>query len=281
MTQRPDIPFFDLFGETGGFPDTVHCERIWDRARLHDWVISPHRHAEITQVFFMRQGHAEVRIDGRDATLDDGQFLLIPVQIVHGFEFQKLSEGLVLSFPAPVLAGMRPTSPGLAARLSRPVVGAASDTLVTLSDQLVAAFARPGPYRANLLVSLAQALLAEICALAPTEEAAAPGGAKMMALDRLIAEHLAEGWRAGDYAAALSITPGHLTRICHAATGLSASRYIEGKVMTEASRMLAFTQVPVAEVGYRLGFADPAYFSRRFRALRGQSPSDYRGRFVG
>ncbi|WP_353475646.1 helix-turn-helix domain-containing protein (plasmid) [Salipiger sp. H15] len=281
MTLRPGIPLFDLFGETGGFPDTVHCERIWDRARLHDWVISPHRHAEITQVFFMRQGHAEVRIDGVSRTLDDGQFLLIPVQIVHGFEFQKQSEGLVLSFPAPVLASMRPASAALAARLARPVIGAASEALVALSDELVAGFARPGPYRANLLVALAQAILAEICALAPEEEDAAPGGPRMVALDALIAAHLAEGWRAGDYAAALAITPGHLTRLCHAATGLSASRYIEGKVMTEASRLLAFTQIPVAEVGYRLGFSDPAYFSRRFRSLRGQSPSDYRARFMG
>ncbi|NDW00479.1 helix-turn-helix domain-containing protein [Salipiger sp. PrR002] len=281
MTLRAQIPQFDLFGETGGFPDTVHCERIWDRARLHDWVISAHRHAEITQVFFMRKGHAEVQIDGQTQRLDDGQFLLIPVRIVHGFEFTRLSEGLVLSFPAPVLAAMRPTSPALSAQLSRPVIGEASARFERLAGDLLAAFSEPGPFRANLLVALAHAILAEIGTLTPPEEESATGSAKMQALDRLIAQHMATGWRAGDYASALSITPGHLTRLCHAATGLSASRYIEGKVMTEASRMLAFTQIPVAEIGYRLGFSDPAYFSRRFRALRGQSPSDYRARFVG
>lgn len=49
--------------------------------------------------------------------------------------------------------------------------------------------------------------------------------------------------------------------------------------LTEARRLLAFTLLPVAEIGYRLGFPDPAYFSRRFRAATGESPSVYRARF--
>ncbi|MEF9606167.1 helix-turn-helix transcriptional regulator, partial [Paracoccus sp. PXZ] len=79
---------------------------------------------------------------------------------------------------------------------------------------------------------------------------------------------------------ALSITPGHLNRICRAATGESASRHIEKAVMTEASRLLAFTRLSVAEIGYRLGFSDPSYFSRRFRVMTGQSPTTYRDRFT-
>lgn len=74
-------------------------------------------------------------------------------------------------------------------------------------------------------------------------------------------------------------TPGHLNRLCQAALGTSASRHIEALTMTEARRLLAFTRLTVAEVGYRLGFADPSYFSRRFRAETGESPSAYRARF--
>ncbi|WP_239017514.1 AraC family transcriptional regulator [Paenirhodobacter huangdaonensis] len=37
----------------------------------------------------------------------------------------------------------------------------------------------------------------------------------------------------------------------------------------------------MAEIGYRLAFDDPAYFSRRFRAVRGLTPSDYRAQFSG
>ena len=66
--------------------------------------------------------------------------------------------------------------------------------------------------------------------------------------------------------------------LCRGATGRSASQQIETARMTEAARLLAFTRMSAAEIGYRLGFEDPSYFSRRFRAVRGETPTDYRSR---
>jgi AraC family transcriptional regulator, transcriptional activator of pobA len=37
----------------------------------------------------------------------------------------------------------------------------------------------------------------------------------------------------------------------------------------------------VQEVGFALGYDDPAYFARAFRRLSGLSPSDYRARLEG
>jgi AraC family transcriptional regulator, transcriptional activator of pobA len=92
---------------------------------------------------------------------------------------------------------------------------------------------------------------------------------------------MADGWGAADYAAALAMTPGQLSRICRAAAGTGAAAYIETATLTEACRLLAFTRMPVAEVGYRLGYADPSYFSRRFRARLSETPTDYRARIAG
>ncbi|MEF9604548.1 hypothetical protein O4J55_20295 [Paracoccus sp. PXZ] len=36
MGLSSQIPGFTLFGETSALPDLVPCERIRDRARLHD-----------------------------------------------------------------------------------------------------------------------------------------------------------------------------------------------------------------------------------------------------
>ena len=46
--------------------------------------------------------------------------------------------------------------------------------------------------------------------------------------------------------------------------------------MQEARRLLAYTLMDVAEVGYRLGYEDPSYFSRAFRRETGLSPSAFR-----
>ncbi|MBT9385056.1 helix-turn-helix domain-containing protein [Pseudooceanicola sp. CBS1P-1] len=282
MMRTDLIPAFTLFGETGAFPDVIHCERIWDRARLHDWVISPHRHHEMVQVFFMRQGAAKVRLDGRDSGLQDGDFLFVPAGIVHAFQFRKGCEGLVLSFPATVIAGMARASGDLGQALRAPFSGQAPDFAVTLMDEIAQQFASSGTFRATRLVALAHALFATLAADQPQDPApASPADLRMRAFEAQVAAHLGEGWRVADHARALGITPGHLTRICRAATGLSASRYLETAVMTEAARLLAFTRINAAEIGYRLGFEDPSYFSRRFRALRGETPSAYRARVAG
>lgn len=283
MDTHKRIPDFNLFGETSAFPDVVHCERIVDRARLHDWTISPHRHREMVQLFLMHRGAAQARVDGREYILKDGDFLYVPRHSVHGFSFRRGSEGLVLSFPLPVAQLVGSGSAELAARLGQPIIGESGDGLETLCAQLAAAFASTGTYRAQLLAALAQAVLAGTAEIGAQAEARDPSVSHrhMLAFDGLLARHLGSGWRAADYATALSITPGHLNRLCRAASGQSASRYIDTAVMTEASRLLAFTQLPIAEIGYRLGFEDPAYFSRRFRAVRGLTPSDYRARFCG
>ncbi len=283
MSLASQIPVFNLFGETGAFPDVVHCERIRDRARLHDWEIAPHRHREMAQVFYMEQGAARARLDGREIPLDDGIFLFVPAQVVHGFAFRQGAEGLVLSFPLTLVSGLAGASAGLGARLSRAFAARADERAAALMRQIADAFAGHGTFRAPLLAGLAQALLAVVAeagdrAAAETQPLAQR---RMIAFDTLLAEHLADGWSAADFASALAMSPGHLNRICRAATGASVSRHIETARMTEARRLLAFTRLPVAEIGYRLGFSDPPYFSRRFRAVTGETPSDYRERFAG
>lgn len=285
MSQPDSIPVFNLFGETSAFPDVVHCERIRDRARLHDWVIAPHRHRQMMQIFFMERGQATVRLDGDELRMGNGDYLFVPPWVVHGFAFRKGSEGMVMSFPGHLTAASKLSdaldSASQARALARPWRAAAGSDHRQLMAHLARVFAQTGTYRASLLVGLAQALLAMVAQDIEHGSAStpSPGRQRMADFDRLIQSHMAEGWSVADYASALSVSPGHLNRICRAATATTAAHHIETAIMAEACRLLAFTRLPVAEVGYRLGYGDPSYFSRRFRLLQRQSPSDYRSRF--
>lgn len=82
--------------------------------------------------------------------------------------------------------------------------------------------------------------------------------------------------RVAAYAAGLGVTPGHLTLLCKTALGLTAGAVIHQRLAAEAKRLLLFTETPVADIGFALGFDDPAYFSRFFRRLAGVSPRRYR-----
>ncbi len=57
------------------------------------------------------------------------------------------------------------------------------------------------------------------------------------------------------------------------------ARYVIGLRIREARRLLAETDLPVADVARQTGFEDPFYFSRCFRRLTGISPRPYRNRF--
>lgn len=282
MKHADSIPVFTLFGETDQFPDVVHCERIKDRASDLGWVISPHRHTQMAQIFHIQSGHADAQFDGTSLRLNDGEFLFVPPQVVHGFSFAQGVRGRVMSFPMTVVNSLGPASSDATQTLASPITGVANEALATCIALLESTLTGTEDFRAQIAVGLAHAVLGGVATVGFTanalQERSHPN--HLARLDTLITQNLGKGWRPIDYASALSISTGHLSRLCRSARGTSASTYIETATMSEACRLLAFTQMSVAEAGYRLGYSDPSYFSRRFRVIQGLTPSDYRLRFV-
>jgi AraC family transcriptional activator of pobA len=80
------------------------------------------------------------------------------------------------------------------------------------------------------------------------------------------------------YARELSVTPGHLSSVCRRRLGRSASSVVHARVALEAKRRLLYGDSTAAQVGFGLGFDDPAYFARFFRRETGESPSGFRAR---
>lgn len=59
-------------------------------------------------------------------------------------------------------------------------------------------------------------------------------------------------------------------------TGFSLGEYVNIVKITEAKRLLRSTDIPVNEIAFKLGFDDPAYFSRLFRKHTGVSATTFR-----
>ena len=82
--------------------------------------------------------------------------------------------------------------------------------------------------------------------------------------------------RVEDYAARLGCSVRTLTRASLAVTGRTAKQVVDDRVALEARRLLACTQLSVAEVGRRLGFGEPTNFGRFFHREVGESPGAFR-----
>lgn len=92
----------------------------------------------------------------------------------------------------------------------------------------------------------------------------------------LVERDFAQRHRVSDYASELGVSPGHLNALCRTQLRQSASARIHGRLALEARRLLLYSDLTVAQVADRLGFGDPAYFSRFFRREAGRAPSEFR-----
>ena len=92
--------------------------------------------------------------------------------------------------------------------------------------------------------------------------------------------HYRDHWAVTAYAAALGTTASTLTRATRALTGQALVDLLHDRLLLEAKRNLAFTGASVAQIAYALGFADPAYFARFFKARSGQTASSFRRNLV-
>lgn len=84
-----------------------------------------------------------------------------------------------------------------------------------------------------------------------------------------------------DYASALGYEPRTLTRATRAATGLGAKQFLDQRILLEAKRLLAHTDLPAARCAEHLGFHDAANFTTFFQRQAGLSPSRWRTRHNG
>ena len=98
---------------------------------------------------------------------------------------------------------------------------------------------------------------------------------------RLVDRDHARRHRLADYACELGVSPGHLNALCRETLRQSASSVVRGRLTLEAKRLLAHSDLTAAQVGFALGFDDPAYFARFFRREAGEPPTAFRARTSG
>ncbi|PZR00940.1 MAG: AraC family transcriptional regulator [Cereibacter sphaeroides] len=98
----------------------------------------------------------------------------------------------------------------------------------------------------------------------------------VMRYTMLLEREFRSGHGVAAYAAALGVTPTHLTRCCKQCSGRPASAFLHDRVLFEARRMLSETDLPVGRIARDLGFNSPAYFTRAFQSQTGRTPSAFR-----
>lgn len=79
-----------------------------------------------------------------------------------------------------------------------------------------------------------------------------------------------------DVAIKSGYTKWHLQRVFKQATGLTLATYIRGRRLTKAATELRLTKLPVLTIALRYQFDSQQSFTRRFKAVFGVTPTEYR-----
>ncbi len=136
----------------------------------------------------------------------------------------------------------------------------------------------PGHVAAALLRHQLAVLLLRVALLTAgdTADPATPEARTFARFRRALEEGHRDTRRVEDYAERLGCSVRTLTRAGLAVTGRTAKQIIDDRVALEARRLLACTELPVAEIGRRLGFGEPTNFGRFFHREAGLSPGAFR-----
>lgn len=276
---RPtDVSNFALYGEPRRpiAPEFIHAERISERSSRYEWTIAPHVHPGIFQILLLEAGPSLLVTDAGQTVLTPPCLVTIPCGAVHAFRFAPGAQGWVLSVADALLGAgdlLRDGPPRC-----WPLEGA---SLAPLAGQMLALLAGEGPRGGPVATAALTLLLAatERIAGEQARPAAGPPDPRIALVRRftaLVEARLRDHPRVADLARELGTTPQTLTRACRFAVGRAPAQAIHDRLLREAMRALAFSAAGIGQVADGLGFADPAYFTRFFKARTGLSPAAFR-----
>ncbi|MFV0383319.1 helix-turn-helix domain-containing protein [Paracoccus sp. (in: a-proteobacteria)] len=285
MSQVPAaLPGYFLYGDKArdiGL-DTLNIEELRERSSRHDWIIHPHHHPHHIQLMLFTKGGADTRIEGVALTPRAPALVVHPAGMVHGIRYLPGSEGMTITVAKTYAEALVRDQPQLLSALQSPAVWRLGDAF----DQVAADFTQtlhetrtrdPGWAMAvrgrflTILVRLHRLQHRLAQPARPRRDLQLAAG-----LRDLVEQDFRGEKQISAYARRLAVSPQRLNAACKSALGCPASQVLHDRLIVEARRLLAYTEMTVAEIGHDLGFDDPAYFNRFFARRAGQSPGAWR-----
>ena len=285
---RPDRERYVL-GDVSAHIGFLNCERISERSHIHDWTVEPHYHEGLAQLFIFDTGTVDGLIDCEQRQLEGPALVWLPALCTHAFTYPKDMQGWVLTVPttdiarlAERAAWMAPWIDGPQILLGKPHQALLSEAL-DLARRIESEHEKRDDIRNSVLEAQFFLLLGHLHRgltqqAGNREPVSDRRTALVKQLQTCLDRHMPEIRSVTDYAHMLSVTPTHLSRVAKEVTGKTVAEIIQDRILLEAKRKLAFTDLPVSEIAYALKFSSPSYFTRFFSTRMAETPKSFRQR---
>lgn len=247
---------------------------------------APHRHNFYT-FLLVTEGSGSHSIDFQSFKLTSGRLFMIGPGQVHAWENLEGVAGFVVLFNdsfMPSVSDHRELRPWSVFNSAQPAVfdlpGVELGIWISAFEQLEAESLMSDPHSKRALFHLINLLMVRVLRLfqgsKTGDESIEPD--KLVRFKRLIEENFTTIQKPRDYATMLNVTANYLNALCRQRLNISAGELIRQRIILEAKRQLAYTNLTVSEIAFRLNFQDNSYFGRFFRKYADETPGNFRAR---
>ena len=228
----------------------------------------PYRAAE-GRVAVVAAGKLEVTLDLVDYSLLAGDMFFLPPGSVACFNH--IGDGCTVHVA--IFRNLPGRAGGAESLMVQSDTDAAARTMRYL-ELLYDQFGRQ-PVHPEVIEPLFEALVLDTLTLRPQAEPT-PSSSLLHRFVRMVNAEGSVKRTAAWYADRLCLSPSRLSTVVKEGSGMTPQQWIDRALVQEAKIQLRHTDLPVAEVAERLGFATPSFFIHFFRTHTGVTPLQFR-----
>lgn len=270
----------------------IHYDILENLAVFFGRDMPVHRHAQYLQIHYIDRGEIRFHIDDKIYHAQGPALLLTPPSVPHSFLTAQDACGHVLTIHQSIIWQL--LKDGLQQQLESQLNHELSLQFKDLNEeesshwwmlvQTLEAISREWnhdyPAKNLTLQTLVRLLLIQISRLSARETVSTSVNnddlQSFRQFSNLIQEHYHEHWQLSAYTSALGLSESRLHQICQRIANRSPKKIIHDRIIQESKRLLTFSNLSSSEICYKLGFSDPAYFSRFFKRNTGVTTQRYR-----
>lgn len=278
------LPVFDLnaFSKKASWSD-FYIQRLKDHVKEHAFVGRPHKH-DFYLILFVEKGRGVHTIDFVQYPVKAKSIFLMTPGQVHNWKLSEDVDGFIIFFTRAFYEMQLSHNsllefPFYHSLTATPVIRPTTDQ--SLNFSMLRMFEEYGktetPDLRMLRAYLDVFLLESAKSYDVSYRAVTHGNTfKLRKLEQLIDEKFRSLKKPSDYGELMNLAPSYLNNICKDSLGKTLTDVIQDRLLLEAKRMFAYSDMNVNEVAANLNFTDASYFVRWFKRQNGNTPDEFR-----
>ena len=288
MDKKKLLHFDGLYGDLSNSKKDsfIFLELIKTRSESFNWIIKPHVHTHLYQIFCIESGQVIVELSEKKIPIKPPAIFVIPPGTLHGLQYSTAVKGYILTLSDTVFEALFSNTGSLLLYFDSvkaiPFTGKKNEfnkllNIIKQADTEI--FNERTGKKILLYALLSQFFIALLRVYETNAGSTLPDTNQTLLYYRKFVQSVKINGTSKTipaYAREMGISAVHLNRICNLVCSKSALLIVQEHLIEQSKSYLSHSSYSIAEIAYHLNFEYPNYFARLFRKITGLTPTEFR-----